>query len=600
MLRFSMLALLSLVTLACRAHAPVNPNEEPSAAKQPTCADRLAEPETLALLEDLRSAADAPEVWPDYHLARGDLLLEWLGDGHHCIAHWSRGEIVEVARAETPIQTPLGIYGILLTDLAQASEAERFGFLAGNVPDAIVRSLRERDAYGALVWVVNTEKVAADFAPDEATKRILTEYFLHHESAHVHLLFAPLFGKGNHPRPTWAVQAKESEILARCYEAEGVKDTFARERAALADAVAAIEADDTAAVRRHSLEFIAYREQRYEALKSVRVPTQKQGEVSCAEAEGVWEIDEGGADYIAIATLQAAGIPLPGDQSAAERIRTDKSNEPYYSTGAGQLLVLRHLFPEDFLGIIRTTLNSTSFAGGIHGVLAERLGRTRSVELSSDLHVRPLADGVWLHVSMKDLPGFGPTPSNGLVIFGSEGALLIDTPWTTGQTKTLVEWIEGAQQSRLTDVVFTHAHGDRTGGVAALPKAARLHARAQTVELAGKLGRVFTADPLADLGSLHVGDVRIETFFPGAGHAPDNLVVWLPEQQLLFGGCFVKSTAAAELGNIADANLPSWSKALQRVREWKPEAVVVVPGHGELGGQELLAHTSALLEAGLK
>ena len=45
----------------------------------------------------------------------------------------------------------------------------------------------------------------------------------------------------------------------------------------------------------------------------------------------------------------------------------------------------------------------------------------------------------------------------------------------------------------------------------------------------------------------------IEVFFPGAGHTRDNLVVWLPEHRVLFGGCMVKSARGRTPGNLADA-----------------------------------------------
>lgn len=220
-----------------------------------------------------------------------------------------------------------------------------------------------------------------------------------------------------------------------------------------------------------------------------------------------------------------------------------------------------------------------------------------SLQLSHDLRLRQLGDGVWLHTSSKEMPGWGRVPSNGLVVLGHGGALLIDTPWTPAQTRLLVDWIDGAAGSRLVDVVVTHAHEDRTGGVSALPPTARIHALADTVELAAKYGRVFAAADLETYSTRQTAGIRFETFFPGAGHAPDNLVVWLPESHILFGGCFVKAGGATDLGNLSDAEPASWLAAIRRVQERFPEAAIVVPGHGPLGGPEILEHTATLIEA---
>lgn len=230
---------------------------------------------------------------------------------------------------------------------------------------------------------------------------------------------------------------------------------------------------------------------------------------------------------------------------------------------------------------------------------AEAMGTSpQPLVLGHELTVRQLAEGVWLHESAKEMPGYGRVPSNGLVLLGTDGAVLVDTPWTQEQTKTLVDWIEHSLQRRLAEVIVTHSHEDRTGGVAAIPQSARILSLATTAQLSADLGRAFPAEALPPTASLELAGVRFETFFPGAGHAPDNLVVWLADQRLLFGGCFVKSGESKTLGNVADADLASWRAAVQRVRERYPQAVLVVPGHGAPGGPELLSHTGELLKIG--
>jgi metallo-beta-lactamase class B len=73
--------------------------------------------------------------------------------------------------------------------------------------------------------------------------------------------------------------------------------------------------------------------------------------------------------------------------------------------------------------------------------------------------------------------------------------------------------------------------------------------------------------------------------------------VWFPSAGILFGGCLVKAETANDLGNVADADLRNWAKAVQAVRDRYPEAAVVVPGHGAVGTPQALAHTVDLLHA---
>ena len=75
-----------------------------------------------------------------------------------------------------------------------------------------------------------------------------------------------------------------------------------------------------------------------------------------------------------------------------------------------------------------------------------------------------------------------------------------------------------------------------------------------------------------------------------------DIVVWLPNQQILHGGCFVKSVAAFGMGNIADANLTEWATSVRRVMNQFGTAKTVVPGHEEWGDTKSLEHTLRLLE----
>jgi glyoxylase-like metal-dependent hydrolase (beta-lactamase superfamily II) len=83
----------------------------------------------------------------------------------------------------------------------------------------------------------------------------------------------------------------------------------------------------------------------------------------------------------------------------------------------------------------------------------------------------------------------------------------------------------------------------------------------------------------------------------GRGHTVDNIVVWLPQREVLFGGCLVKSTGSKSLGYTEDADLDEWPHTIDRVAGRFPGAKVIVPGHGAPGGHELLVRTKELLDA---
>jgi metallo-beta-lactamase class B len=216
------------------------------------------------------------------------------------------------------------------------------------------------------------------------------------------------------------------------------------------------------------------------------------------------------------------------------------------------------------------------------------------VRLGPDLEVRPLRPTIWLHVS-KDGQG---TPANGLIVRTPRGLLLVDTAWTEGQAERLVAWGERALGAFFVQAIVTHSHGDRTGGLAALAKrGVPVGALDLTIE---KLRGTVDRSPrvlLTRAEPVHRDPLGFEAFYPGAGHAADNVVVWFGAERVLFGGCLVKSETAPDLGNVADADLASWPRAIEAVRARYPAAVVVVPGHGAVGGPAALTHTLDLLRA---
>lgn len=211
--------------------------------------------------------------------------------------------------------------------------------------------------------------------------------------------------------------------------------------------------------------------------------------------------------------------------------------------------------------------------------------------LADDVSVRRMAPGVWVHTTVSG-EDFGRYPANGLVIEDGEDALLVDTGWNSRQAEHLLAWAQEELRRPVRAAVVTHFHIDRTGGVPALvARGLPVYGLEETSRLAKARGESAPSHTFAEaqrLGSL-------ELFFPGAGHARDNLVVWHRDSRILFGGCFVKDGAAKDLGNVADADPAAWPESLERTRSHFPEMRIVVPGHGLPGGPELLTHTQELI-----
>jgi len=201
-----------------------------------------------------------------------------------------------------------------------------------------------------------------------------------------------------------------------------------------------------------------------------------------------------------------------------------------------------------------------------------------------------------MHTSYHALPDVGPFPSNGLIVETGDGLLLIDTAWNDEQTAEIAQWAEDTRGSRIARLIVTHAHADKMGGVAALhERGVQTYASARTNAAAAGRDLVPTRETLDlddhDLTSF--ADGAVEVFYPGAGHTEDNIVVYVRDAKILFGGCLVRPGNSSSLGNTADADVDHWDQAVENVRERYGTAEVVVPSHGPPSGVELLGHTIA-------
>ena len=81
------------------------------------------------------------------------------------------------------------------------------------------------------------------------------------------------------------------------------------------------------------------------------------------------------------------------------------------------------------------------------------------------IDIEPVTEGVWRHVSYRDLGGAQLTPSNGLVVETPVGLVLVDTAWGEAETAHLLTVLERQFGQRVIAAIVTHAHPDHIWGL---------------------------------------------------------------------------------------------------------------------------------------
>lgn len=216
---------------------------------------------------------------------------------------------------------------------------------------------------------------------------------------------------------------------------------------------------------------------------------------------------------------------------------------------------------------------------------------------TSDLVITQVSENSFVHTSYKQTHDFGNVPCNGLVVRDSNEVIIFDTPTNDTSSNELIKWIKEKLQCKINAVIPTHFHDDCLGGLKAfhdnnIPS----YANVKTIELAKANNLPVPQNGFNDSLILKVGNKNITAKFFGEGHTKDNIVGYFPVENIMFGGCLIKTLDASK-GYLGDANVAAWSATVEKVKEAYPDVKVVVPGHGKYGNVQLLDYTINLFKA---
>lgn len=219
----------------------------------------------------------------------------------------------------------------------------------------------------------------------------------------------------------------------------------------------------------------------------------------------------------------------------------------------------------------------------------------RSVSLvyeSKNLRIERITRSTYLHISYLDTESFGKVGCNGMIVIDQGEAIVFDTPAQDSISRELIHWLTTVKKTEIKAVVINHFHIDCLGGLGAfhadnIPS----YSNQMTIDLAKENQvNIVPTQAIAANQKLQVGNTEIKNHYFGEGHTKDNIVSYVPSEQVLFGGCLIKALGAGK-GNLADANIDAWPYTVRKIRLEYSDIKTVIPGHGKPGGTELLDYT---------
>lgn len=187
--------------------------------------------------------------------------------------------------------------------------------------------------------------------------------------------------------------------------------------------------------------------------------------------------------------------------------------------------------------------------------------------------------------------------SNAGFVVTSDGVVVFDALGTPALGKRLAELIAQTTSQPVKRVIVSHYHSDHFYGLQALERpgvdvwahelvrdylateapAARLAERKQSLfPWVNEKTRIVVPDRyLGENTVFKMGGLTFHVMHAGPAHTPEDLMMMVEEDGVLFVGDLMFT---GRIPFVADADVSSWIKAIDRVLTFKPR--IVVGGHG--------------------
>src|SRR3954447_7505322 len=196
------------------------------------------------------------------------------------------------------------------------------------------------------------------------------------------------------------------------------------------------------------------------------------------------------------------------------------------------------------------------------------------------------------HPLKKDVYFVEGGGGNSGVIVGQKGVVVVDAKTTAAGGKELLDQIAKITPKPVTTVILTHSDGDHVNGLAAFPNSVKVVAqennkREQEAALAAggrnapPAGHLPTQVISKSPETLSADGLNVELLHWGPAHTSGDLVVFLPDQGIVFTGDIIAANRPDPLiHREKNGSSEGWIETAKGIAALNAD--IFVPGHGNV------------------
>ena len=219
--------------------------------------------------------------------------------------------------------------------------------------------------------------------------------------------------------------------------------------------------------------------------------------------------------------------------------------------------------------------------------------------------ITELAPGVYAYEQLRSA-GEERFTTVSMFVVSDEGVLVADGQGSVEETRLLMDHIAEITDQPITDVVICSDHGDHTAGNSVFPEDAEFYAHPWSAGIlagqAARTDRPSDAPPVREATqiverelTLDHGGREIQILFLGRAHTGGDLVVYLPEEKIMFmSEAYLHRVFPA----MRSAYPSEWVEMIEAAQAMDVD--VYVPGHGFVDDPSVLEEELEIFQGAIR